>query len=139
MYQKIPGFKRYSIHDSGNIIDTVKNKFVYWSSKHKGMPRVRLIADGETASKQHYVAKVIAKAFIDIPDDVGENPAVGYKDGNKNNVAASNLFWKRRNSHKNSPWRKGFSKIPNYSLDPYNTEYIRDNEITRLLRGDHYG
>lgn len=87
-------YVNYLINRKGELFDRKKDKLIASNYSHKGRPRVS-IKLGEKR-RQLYLAKLVAQQFIPIPDGM-KDPAVGYKDGDKTNVEASNLYWIPRN------------------------------------------
>lgn len=74
----------YAVTSLGDVININKVKKLNPVKDDRGYLKVRL--DG----KKYLVSRLIAEAFVPNPDS---KPNVTYLDGDKSNVAASNLKW----------------------------------------------
>ena len=68
--------------ETGNILKPYKNG--------KGYLKVGLMVKGKKNPEKHRVNRLVAKAFIENPNNL---PQVNHKDGNKENNSVTNLEW----------------------------------------------
>ena len=79
----------------------------------EGYLRVSLRKD--SMAKNHYVHRLVAKAFIPNP---GNKPQVNHIDGDKTNNRVENLEWMTGEENINHAFKLGLSKIPRGSKNP---------------------
>lgn len=78
-----------TVNDNGRIYDKSLSGGKMKQMVHsKGYKTVSLTKDGKT--KQHYVHRLVAEAFIDNPNNL---PFINHKDEDKTNNFADNLEW----------------------------------------------
>lgn len=141
-YRKISGYSKYAITRTGEVFEIESGDQILPNSPNKGRPRVRLYKDATGKKVQAYLCKLVAETYVLKPESLeGNDPAVEYKDGDKGNINASNLYWVPRNSNqkRNSPWNTDFRRIPNWSIDPTHNISISDSSLKRLYNKKNYG
>ena len=86
----VPGFPAYLVTDTGEFIHRRfrRQKKISYTKKH-GYPYLRLRLAGENVCV--YPQKLVALAFV--PGRTKTKNQVLYKDGNRKNIAAHNLYW----------------------------------------------
>lgn len=82
-----PDFPNYEISDDARIVNTTRTKDPQPVPNHNGGLRVALFHKGVGVWFQ--LARLIAELYL---EDWDPQFVVGYKDGNKMNCAASNLY-----------------------------------------------
>lgn len=89
-WSKIPGYKNYSVSDSGLVRNdkTGRIKATKSDSKGRDYQHVDLYSDGKGRSMR--VHRLVAQAYIPNPEN---KPEVNHKDGNPRNNRADNLEW----------------------------------------------
>ena len=78
----------YVVYEDGSI-ENCKGRLLSPVLSTKGYLKVGLTVKGER--KFYYVARLVAEEFIPNPNGY---KYVGFKDGNKENCSADNLYWK---------------------------------------------
>lgn len=86
-WKHIDGYDRYEVSDCGRV-RTKEGRFMSFMVHHKGYFKVELSKNGE--GKGHFVHRLVAKAFIDNPEN---KPQVNHKDTDKQNNRIGNLEW----------------------------------------------
>lgn len=90
IFRDIKGYGgKYQISTWGRVYNTEYGRFVAPQETAKGYLRVDLF-DANGYRKHHKVHRLVAKAFIENPDN---KPQVNHKDGNKRNNSITNLAW----------------------------------------------
>jgi len=87
-WKPIIGFESYKVNRKGNVINHY-GKLLSQCPNKKGYMRVCLNNDS-IKSKQFFVHRLVAEAFIPNPNDY---PAINHKDKNLANNFAENLEW----------------------------------------------
>ena len=89
--KKIENYDKYFICDNGDVIsEKAKTKKILSKNKTNGNGYIvcSLLKNGKY--KNHYVHRMVAKAFIPNPEN---KPTVNHIDGNKKNNNVDNLEW----------------------------------------------
>lgn len=81
--------QRYAVSNYGQVIDLKNNKEMIWHDNGAGYMSVGLQGD-QSRVKVRYVHRLVAKAFLDNPDNL---PQVGHKDHTRANNRVDNLYW----------------------------------------------
>ena len=93
----VPGFPNYQIARDGTIFGKLGEPLSPYTNSH-GYVVIKLV-DAQGKSKCRNVARLVAEAFVDIPDAYArvnrKSLAVTYADGNRANVKAKNLKWSK--------------------------------------------
>lgn len=100
-FRVVPGVPYFAVSEEGQVFSLRMNKLCTISKQKTGYRTVAINDGGKT--KTFYVHRLVALAFIPVPEDVmlqTSNPEVNHLDGNKDNNAKSNLEW--TTSKKNS-------------------------------------
>lgn len=82
---KIKGFPGYGITRAGEVCNLKRGTTLKANGKYPG---VALMKRGKR--HYHYLARLVATAYVENPKGL---PDVGYHDGNRLNVNATNLYW----------------------------------------------
>lgn len=112
----IEGYDDYYITDGGIVLHGIRPLKIQINAKN--VPIVRLFKDGKYATKS--IAKLVADAFLDKPDD-GAAYVVGYNDGNNHNFALSNLYWTTRSEL----YTKLYAEDNVYAIKRLNSVYVK--------------
>lgn len=93
VYKDIEGYECYKISNYGNVkslnyLHTHKEKLLKTVKDCNGYLVVGLCKQGK--SQNHYVHRLVAKAFIDNPNKL---PEINHKDEDKTNNHVTNLEW----------------------------------------------
>ena len=79
----------YAISNFGKVIDIETRLVKNWYDNGNGYKIVAL-AGKESKKRMRYVHRLVAKAFLDNPDNL---PQVGHKDHTRANNTVDNLYW----------------------------------------------
>ena len=85
----LKNLSNYRIGENGAIQRVQNNRFLTWEITSLGYARVNLV-DDDGNKKHYYVHRLVAKAFLNNPNNYKE---VNHKDENKLNNHFSNLEW----------------------------------------------
>lgn len=100
IWKDIEGYNgKYQISNNGNVRSFSKWKngdFLRFGMTTTGYYYVNLVVDGRRKIKQERVHRLVAKAFLDNPNNL---PEVNHIDGNKLNNNVNNLEWVSRNQN----------------------------------------
>lgn len=88
IWKTIPGYEKYEVSSLGNIRNKRTQKIKSLITSGNGYILVNLYRGNEL--KQEYVHRVVAKAFIENPNNEKE---VNHIDGDKANNIVTNLEW----------------------------------------------
>lgn len=106
----------YKINNFGDVYSLIKHKILSPSKHKRGYHLVLLTKNKQ--HKQHYVHRLVAKAFIPNPQNKIE---VNHKDGNKINNSVDNLEWCTRTENSEHAYLNGLRamqcKTPVEALD----------------------
>jgi len=86
IWENIENFENYQISNLGNVKNNKGKILKGWVTR--GYHYVSLLNNG--IKKKYRVHRLVAKAFIDNPDDL---PCINHKDENKLNNCVDNLEW----------------------------------------------
>jgi hypothetical protein len=89
--EKIKGFERYLIDREGNVFSTIRPRKLK-PNCNNGYLQVFIKPDESNIAKWQYIHRLIAKQFLNVPDNHAEL-WVNHKDGNKSNNVPENLEW----------------------------------------------
>ena len=84
IFHRLDAYPAYAVNTNGDVININKAKILKPVKDSRGYLRVRLNGD------RILVSRLVANEFVPNPDD---KQNVTYIDGDKTNVAASNLRW----------------------------------------------
>lgn len=93
IWRKIDAYPGYEVSNVGNVRDVLKDRILKASVNYRGHIRVNLKKPGDIP-RPVPIGRLVALAFV---DGYFEDAVVAFKDGNKLNVHADNLFWKQVN------------------------------------------
>lgn len=89
---------KYSISSLGRIKNNLSNEFLNYHIDPKGFWRMMFCFGGKKIIRLAH--RLVADYFIEKPcRNSQKNLKVGFRDGNKLNIFASNLFWEGRQFH----------------------------------------
>ena len=106
-WRKVQGYD-YLVSNLGNVKSIKRDKIKSPSKSPSGYLKVALYKDG--VSKNHYVSRLVASAFIDNPDPE-KNNVVNHLDCNPLNNRVDNLEWTTQSQNIKYAYEQG-TKIP---------------------------
>lgn len=93
-FRVVPGVPYFAVSERGEVYSLRINKLATISKQKTGYRTVAVGIEGKT--KTFYVHRLVAVAFIPIPEEVlaeTDRPEVNHKDGDKDNNTKENLEW----------------------------------------------
>lgn len=148
MKKQIENYENYFIYDNGDVFNNIIKRFLKGSVGENGYKYYRLSKNNK--KKMFYAHRLVAKAFIENPDNL---PVVNHLDGNKLNNNKENLEWSTYSdntihAHANNlikPLRereyyKGelkdeiWKKIPFYNYSISNLGRVRNDKTLLILK-----
>lgn len=91
IWKEISGYNgRYQVSSWGRVRNVETGKLLKPYKNSKGYLKVGLKVHGKRVPDKHRVNRLVAKAFIENPNNL---PQVNHKDGNKENNSVTNLEW----------------------------------------------
>jgi hypothetical protein len=93
-FRAVPGIPYFAVSEEGEVFSLRMNRLATISRQKTGYRTVAVGIEGKT--KTFYVHRLVAMAFIPIPEEViaqTDRPEVNHKDGDKDNNCTRNLEW----------------------------------------------
>lgn len=98
IWRNIEGYYgKYQVSTWGRVRNAETGKVLKPYRNRKGYLKIGLLEIGNKIPKKHRINRLVAKAFIDNPNNL---PQVNHKDGNKENNSVTNLEWVTDNENK---------------------------------------
>ena len=94
LFRRIDGYDNYHVSNKGNVKDNKTNNIMKQSTHQDGYKQLNL--KNNEKWKKFYIHRLVAKAFLENPD---EKPKVDHIDNNPSNNNAKNLRWATSNEN----------------------------------------